>query len=97
MDLVDLVRGPETVEKVDEGHAGLERRRMRHQGQVMRLLHTGRGQQGEAGGPRGHHVLMVAENRQTLRGQGTRRDVENRRRKFAGDLVHVGQHQHQAL
>ena len=45
----------------------------------------------------GHHVLVVAEDRQRMRGERPRRHMEDRWRQFAGDLVHVRDHQQQAL
>ena len=51
----------------------------------------------EAGRAGGHHVAVVAENRERLRGQRPGRDVEHRGGQFARDLVHVGDHQQQAL
>ena len=50
-----------------------------------------------AGRAAGHDVAVIAENRKRLRGQRARRDVKHRRRQFAGDLVHVRDHQQQAL
>ena len=64
---VDLVRGAESVEEMHEGDTRLERRRLGDQRVVMGLLHRSRGEQREAGGPRRHHVGMVAEDRQRLR------------------------------
>ncbi len=94
---VDLVRGAETVHEMDDRHAGFQRRRLRHRRQVVRFLHRGRRQHGIAGRARRHHVLVVAEDRQRLGGQRARRHVHHRGRQLAGDLEHVGQHQHQAL
>ena len=40
---------------------------------------------------------MVAENRKRLGRQRARRNVEDRGGQLAGDLVHIGDHQQQAL
>src|ERR1700733_777296 len=40
---------------------------------------------------------MVAKDRKALPGDGTRGDVENCRRQLTGDLVHIRNHQQQAL
>ena len=96
-ELVDLMRGAEAVEEMDEGHPRLQRGRLGDQRHVVRFLHrTGR-QQAEAGGADRHHVLMVAEDRQALGRQRAGGDVEHRRGQLAGDLVHVGDHQHEPL
>ena len=97
LDLVDLVGGAEAVEEVDEGDTSLQGRRLGDEGEVHHLLHRGRAEQGETRGPAGHDVGMVAKDRQGLSRQGARRDMHDHGRKLARDLVHVGDHQQQAL
>ena len=97
LDRVELVRGPKTVEEMDERHAGDERRGVRHQREIVSLLHRRRGQQCEPGLAHRHHVGVVAEDRQPLRGHRASSDMDHRRSQLAGDLVHVGDHQQQAL
>ncbi|MNL10879.1 hypothetical protein D3C87_1316940 [compost metagenome] len=96
-DLVHLVGGAKAVEEVDKGHPALQGDAVGNQGQVLRLLHRAGGEHGKAGAARRHHVLMVAKDREPLRRQGSGRHMEYRRGQFTGDLVHVGQHQHQPL
>ncbi len=96
-DLVHLVGGAKAVEEVDEGHPALQGNAVGYQGQVLRLLHRAGGEHGKAGAARRHHILMVAKNRQPLRRQRAGSHMEYRRGQFTGDLVHVGQHQHQPL
>ena len=96
-DLRDLVRRPEAVEEVQERNARLECCRMRDRGHVVRFLHGVRAQQREACLPAGHHVGVVAEDRQRVRGERPRRHVHRERGELARDLVHVGNHQQQAL
>ena len=57
----------------------------------------GRREHRETGLADGHHVGVVAEDRQRLRGQRAGRDVEHGRGQLAGDLVHVRDHQQQPL
>ena len=97
LDLLDLVRGTEAVEEVQERHARFERHDVRHARQIHHLLYRRGGQHGEPGLAGGHDVLVVSENRQRLCGQRTRRDVEHARQQFAGDLIHIGDHQQQTL
>ena len=97
LDLVHFVRDAETVVEVQERHAGLERRRVGDQGQVLGLLDRIRGEHRPAGAAAGHHVAMVAEDREGVRGHGAGGDVENRRGQFARDLEHVGDHQQEPL
>ena len=77
LDRVQLVRGAEAVEEVQERHPRLERRGLRDQRQVVRLLDRRRGEQRETGLPHGHHVGVVAEDRQSLRRQRPGRHVHH--------------------
>ena len=95
--LVLFVRRAEPVEEEHHRHASFERGHLRHQRQVVRLLHRCRGQHREADHACAHHVRVVAEDGQRLRGNRARRDVKDARRQLAGDLVHVRQHQQEAL
>ena len=96
-DLLDLVGGTETVKEVDEGDAALDGGQMGHGGQVHDLLHIALCQHGKAGLAAGHDVGVVAEDVQRVGGHGTGRDMEHAGQQLAGDLVHVGDHQQQAL
>ena len=97
LDRVQLVRGSEPVEEVHERHPGLERRGLRDEREVVGLLNRGRGEQREARLADRHHVGVVAEDRQPLRRERPGGHVQHRRRQLAGDLVHVRDHQQQAL
>ncbi len=70
LDLADFVRGTEAVEEMDEGEARFQRGCVADQREILRGLHGRRGEQAETGRARRHDVLVVAENRQRLRGQG---------------------------
>ncbi len=94
---VDLMRGAEPIEEMHERHPRFERRRLRDQRHVVGFLHRVRRQHGKAGGTHGHDIGMIAENRKRLGRDRTRRHVKDRGGKLAGDLEHVGDHQHQAL
>jgi len=96
-DLVDLVRGAEAVEEVQEGHARAQRGGLGDERHVVGLLRVGRGEHGEPAAARGVDVGVIAEDRQRMRGHCPRSDVQHAGRELAGDLVHVGQHQQQAL
>ena len=54
-------------------------------------------QHGKAGLTAGHDVGMIAEDVQSVGGHGTGGHVEHAGQQLAGDLVHVGDHQQQAL
>ncbi len=70
---------------------------MGHSAQIHDFLHVGLGQHGKTGLTAGVHVGVVAEDVQRLSSHGTGGDVEDSGQQFAGDLVHIGDHQQQAL
>ena len=96
-DFLDFVRGPEAVEEVEDRNAGLNGGKVGNQGQIHAFLDRTGAEHGEAGLPAGHDVLVVAEDGQCVAGQGTGGNMEDAGQKLAGDLVHVGDHQEQAL
>ena len=97
VDLLDLVAGAEAVEEMQERDAGLDGTQMRHSGQVGSLLYTAAGQHGKARLPAVHHVGVVAEDGERMGAHGTGRHVQHAGKALAGDAVHGGDHQHQAL
>ena len=97
VDGVQLVGGPEPVEEVHERHPRRQRGGLRDQRQVVCLLDARRGEQREAGLPHRHHVGVIAEDRQALRRERPGGHVQDRGGELPGDLVHVGDHQQQAL
>jgi hypothetical protein len=96
-DLVDLVRGAEPVEEVQERHPRPQGGDVGHEREVLRLLHRSRRQHRPPGRPRVHDVAVVPEDRQGMGRDGARRDVDDGRGQLAGDLEHVRDHQQQAL
>ena len=70
---------------VNQGDAGFKGRRGRDQGEVVRLLHRAGRKHGPAGLTDGHHVLVVAEDGQALRGNRARRHVEDGAGELAGE------------
>ena len=97
LDLGDLVRGAEPVEEVQERHPRLQGDRVGDRGQIHGLLDRAGGQHREAGGPGRHDVAVIAEDRQGLGREGPRGHVEDGGGQLPRDLVHVGDHQQQAL
>ena len=96
-DLLHFMRSAETVEEVAEGQARVDGGQVSHEGKVHAFLHGRGAEEDEARLPGAHHVLMVAEDGQGMRGQGAGRHMEDAGQQFAGDLVHVGNHEQEAL
>ncbi len=96
-DFLDFVAGAETVEEVDKGNRTLDRGEVGYTRQVHYFLNGTFGKHGEAGLANRHYVLVVTEDAQCMAGDGACRHVEHARKHFAGDFVHVGNHQQEAL
>ena len=96
-DFLDLVRGAEAVEKVQEGHAALNGGKVRHCGQVHHFLGVRFRQHGKARLTAGIYVGVVAEDVQRMAGHRAGRHMEHRGQQLARNFVHVRDHQKQAL
>ena len=96
-DLLNLVRGTEAVKEVQEGDAALDGGEVGDGGEVHDLLDVALAEHGKAGLAAGHDVLMVAEDRQGVAREGTGGDVEYAGQQLARYLVHVRDHEQQAL
>ena len=96
-DLLDLVRGAEAVEEVQERNLALDGGKVRHRGEVHDLLDVGLGEHGEAGLAAGHDVGVITEDVERMAGDGTRGHVEHARQMLACDLVHVRDHEQKTL
>jgi len=97
LNFLKLVACPEPVKKVKERNPGAKGGGMGDYRQIHHFLHAVGSKHRPAGLPAGHHVLVVAENIKGAGGQGPRGYMEHRRSKFPGNLVHIGNHQEQAL
>ncbi len=97
LDLLDLVGGAEAVEEVQEGDLGAQGGDVADQGQIVDLLHRASGDQAPPGVAAAHHIGVVAEDRQGVSRHGARGDVDHAGAELTRDLVHVGDHQQQAL
>ncbi len=97
LDLGNLVRRAEAVEEVDERHPRAKRRRLGDEREVVRFLHRSGAEQRGARLAAGHHVRVIAENRERVRRDRARRHVHRIRGQLARNLVEIGDHQEQAL
>ena len=95
--LLDLVRGTESIKEVQERHTSFNGGQMGNQRQIHNFLNGSGSQHGKPSLTASHYVRLITEDVQRLRGQGARAHMEYAGQQFAGDLVHVGDHQQQAL
>ena len=94
---LDFVRSTEPIEEMQERNTGFQRGQMRHQRQVHNFLHRSGSQHRKPGLTTCHNVGLITEDVQSLRCQRTRTYMEYAGQQFAGNLVHVRDHQQQAL
>ncbi|MNV52271.1 hypothetical protein D3C71_1443530 [compost metagenome] len=91
------MRGAETIKKVNKRQAAVETGRLGNQRKILCFLDVAGAQHGAAGLAYGHHVGMVAKNRQRMGGDGARSNMQHKRRQFTGQFVQRRDHQQQAL
>ena len=96
-DLLILVRGAETVEEVDERHASLECSKMSNSAEVHHFLNATFCQHGKACLTASHHIAVVTKDTQRVSCKCTGRNMEDAGQQFACNLVHIGNHEQEAL
>ena len=96
-DLGNFVGGSEAIEEVDERNFCFERGKVRNRSHVHNFLHGVAADHGKASLARSHNVRMIAKNAQRVSSQRSCGDVEHAGQKLAGNFVHVGDHEQQAL
>ena len=97
LDLLLLMRGTEAVKEMQERQTALDSRQMCHGGQIHSLLHAGRTQHGKACLVTGHNVTVIAEDAESMTGDGARRNVHNAGQQLTRNSVHIGDHQQKTL
>ncbi len=97
VDLAHFVGGSESVEEVDKGNAGTKRRKMRNEREIHNFLYGTACDHRKTRLAASHYVGMVSEDIQRMRRNRARRNVHDHGQKFARDLIHIGDHEEQAL
>ncbi|MPM48231.1 hypothetical protein SDC9_94955 [bioreactor metagenome] len=96
-DLLNLVGGTEAVKEMHKRKSCADCRQMRNGAEVHNLLSAGRSQHGKAGHTAAHNVGVITENGQCMGRQRSCRNMEHAREELACNLVHIRNHQQQAL
>ena len=96
-DLLDFVRRTEAIEEVDKRNTTLNGGKVSHSREIHDFLRVGLGKHCITGLTAGIDVGMVAEDVQSVRSDAASRNVDNVRKQFAGDLVHIRDHQKKTL
>ena len=97
INLLDFVGSTEPIKEMQHRHPAVDGSQVGNSPQVHNLLRRRRCQHGKARVPDGHYVGVVTENGKGMGGKGTGGNMEHARQHFASDLVHIGDHQEQAL
>ena len=90
---IQFVAGAETVKEMHKRHAGFKRGGLGNKRHIHCFLRVVGAEHSPTGLAYGHYVGVVAEDRQSRRGDSARRHVEHGRREFARDFVHIRDHQ----
>ena len=91
------MRSTEAIEEVQEGNLALDGAQMCDRGQIHDFLHAALDQHCKAGLAACHDVAVITEDVQGLGSNGTCRNIEHAGQLLSSDLVHIGDHQQQAL
>ena len=82
---------------MNERNSALDSGKVRYAAQVHDFLHGAGAEEGETGLAAGHDVGVVAEDGERVGRNGTRGHMEDAGEQFARDLIHVREHQQEAL
>ena len=97
LDLLHLVGSTESVKEVDERYSALNCGQMCNRTQVHNFLRVGLGKHCKTGLTAGINVGVITVNVQRVGCHGTCGNMEDGRQKLTGNLVHIRDHQKQAL
>ena len=97
LDLLNFVRSAEAVEEVKERNSALDGGKVSNRAEVHNLLLVGFGKHSITGLTASVYVRVVAENIQRVRSNAASGNVNNVRKQFACDLVHIRDHKKKSL
>ena len=97
LDLLDLVGGAKAIEHMQERQPAAQAEPGGNGGKVAGLLHRRGAENPATAAAGGHHVAVVAKDRQALGRQRAGRHVQHCRGELPRQLVEVGDHQQQPL
>ena len=97
LEIIDLMRGAESVKKMQKRNPRSQRGRVRDTGQVVGFLNARRGKQREAGLTHRHDIRVIAKNREGMGRQRAGRHVHAEWHQLPGQLIHDGDHQQEPL
>jgi len=86
------MRSAETIEEMQKRNARLECSSMSNESEIHNLLDIVGSKKSPAGLTGSHHILMISKDRECMRGNSTRGNVEYSRYCFARDFEHIRNH-----
>ena len=95
--LLDLVRGTESVKEIEERNSSLNGSKVSDRAEVHDLLSIGLCEHRKACLTASVNVGVVSENVKSVGSYASCGNVNNARKKLAGDLIHVGYHKKKTL
>ncbi len=96
-DLLDLVRGSEAVEEVEERNSSLDGGEVSYSAEVHYFLGVRGAEHSVAGLTTCVDIAVVTEDRKSMGSESTSRNVDNVRKQLTCDLVHIRDHQEKTL
>ena len=97
LNLLNFMRSAETVKEVDERNSALDCRKVSNCAEIHNLLRVGFGKHCKTCLTAGVNVRMIAEDVKSVGSNATGRNVENRGKKFTGNLIHIRDHEKKTL
>ena len=94
---LDFVRRPEPIEEIEDRNTTGNSRSMDNGGQIHNFLYARFTHHADARATHSHSIIMTGKNSITIGSNRTGRYMEYTRQEFAGNLEHVGKHDHHAL
>ena len=83
----------EAVKEMHHGKFAGDGRKMRYGSQIHDLLHIVGAEHHKAGLTAAHYIGVITENRKRMGGQCSGGHMKYRRCLFAGQFIHIGDHQ----
>ncbi len=97
IDFLHFVGSTEAVKEMHERNAALDGAQVRDKRKIHDFLHGAGGKHGKTGLAGTHYVTVIAEDGKRVRRKRACAHMEHARQKLAGNFVHVGNHEEQAL
>ena len=93
LDLLDLMRGAESIKEVKKRNSSLDGGQMCHGSQIHYFLYIAGTQHGKSGLAAGIYIRVIAKDRKGMARQRPGGYMDHRRQKFSCHFIHIRNHQ----